>query len=70
MKRVWSKGAIAVLAILTLTLGAGAHGWKWKKNKKPKKPRVFNRVATWPVYENTDIELETAAEIIAATDDQ
>lgn len=31
--------------------------------------RVFNRIATFPVYLNTDINLETVAEIIDASKD-
>ncbi len=52
----------AVLALLSLTAGSANATYYGHK-------AVFERVAAFPVFLNTDIEDETVAEIVAASDD-
>ncbi len=55
--RISSLGlAAAMMVCIMLSFAANAE-------------RVFNRIATFPVYLNTDINLETVAEIIDASKD-
>lgn len=60
-QRLQSIGTIAILGVTTIGAFAGGH------DRKPQ--RYFQRVATFPVFQNSDIANETVAEIVTASKD-
>ncbi len=62
------RAIAAVLVIAALLVPLSASSATAHRYKKPK-PRYFQRIATIPVFLNTDVDLETVAEIVDATDD-
>ena len=59
---------LATLALLA-TWGPSPAVAKNAKHHRRKPSKSFHRIATFPVFRNTDIDTETVAEIVAATED-
>lgn len=66
MNARFSSSIARILALVLVLLMLSAFSG-WAPPTKSNKNQVFNRIASFPVYQNTDIELETVAEIVAAT---
>ena len=66
MNARFSSSIARILALVLVLLMLSAFSG-WTPPTKSNKNQVFNRIASFPVYQNTDIELETVAEIVAAT---
>ncbi|HEX5135728.1 MAG TPA: esterase-like activity of phytase family protein [Planctomycetota bacterium] len=67
MRGARKLGGATALAALLLTMSAGARAGD--KGKDGGQEKCFNRIATFPVYLNTDESEATAAEIVAASED-
>ena len=73
MYRPLTKVATAISIALSISVSsplfAEKHGDKKEHENKSKSNSMFKRVATFPVYLNTDINLETVAEIVTVSAD-
>ena len=63
---IWPRWIViaVTMAVWFMTMGAPPLIFA-----QPPSPSVFKRLATFPVFNNTSIDVETVAEIIAATED-
>jgi len=59
----------ALIIAVAATLSVTSVDAKSKEEYQQRKHAVFKRIATFPVYLNTNINLETVAEIVAASED-
>ena len=60
---------IGVMACITILFTVFTTGWVLAKGKPHYRPGSFQRIATFPVFLNTDVDSETVAEIVATTRD-
>jgi DNA-binding beta-propeller fold protein YncE len=60
---------IGVIACITTLFTIFTAGWVVAKWKPYHHPRSFHRIATFPVFLNTDVDQDTVAEIVATTRD-
>tara|TARA_A100001037_G_scaffold306864_1_gene357676 strand:+ start:15403 stop:17889 length:2487 start_codon:yes stop_codon:yes gene_type:complete len=69
-KSITSRLAAATLASLGIGIcSSQADDDNDDRDDGHRHERYFQRIATFPIFLNTDVELETVAEIVAATDD-
>jgi hypothetical protein len=65
--RVAVRGGLATFAALALVIALGAASMTEAQPTEP--VDVFNRIATFFAFENTDVNSETVAEIVAVSED-
>jgi DNA-binding beta-propeller fold protein YncE len=58
-----------ILVCIVALAAIGSTGFVLAKGKPKYPPRLFHRIATFPVFLNTDVDQETVAEIVATSKD-